>query len=705
MHPTRKAPFTSPTESMALSQGSNNAKRAYFLQPQSPRQSRTHLHRKPKAFVHIMFTFTFGITVLTLLFCMSLYWTQAKYASDLSARIQQDEDSLSSYTSKLLTKESSLLEQSIRNSFFSASGSLSSRLLSAGDTKTDGMDRQHGSTGSAGLYHDAWYIDDKPDFKAFDIIYEDDRIRSLTQQYKAGTLKSYQPYAVHEKTHDRASTLDKNLTANHPILTTLRTVRDMQNHFNPVCHRYKFPNITLFPTMSIIIPMQNERAGLLSLTVHSLLARTPPTILHEIIIVDDNGDHHERADEVDDEVELKALEDLHPTKIKYIRNERRLGCAGSRLTAIKAATGEVIVVLDSHVEMYSSTWAQHLLLPILENPRTLAMQTLDIIDDRPGHSRNQGTAVQNYGFVSERFMFSYVPDRFADTPGSKETPSRREPFETPFAPGSLFAIRREEFWRLGGYDQGLLVWGGENIELVMKVWRCGYDDPTKPAGRVVVVPCSRVGHVYRVHIKETGRWPPRIPEYIRKKYQIDVAGKWHVNGGKADHFTRLVERNNMRVFRVWLGSSSFARNYFYKSFGVNSTDPKDFAPEWATMLRSLDNDTEILRQEAIRDRNKCKSIDWFDRHVVYRLVGRHLPSHDSNMNDISCGQHKAESCGLCPRGHGKLWCNGQCHWCEHGSAKNPIARNQNRSTDNARERFACVPAAEKCAAASTFSSA
>eukprot|EP00522_Entomoneis_paludosa_P003247 CAMPEP_0172470904 /NCGR_PEP_ID=MMETSP1065-20121228/67533_1 /TAXON_ID=265537 /ORGANISM="Amphiprora paludosa, Strain CCMP125" /LENGTH=47 /DNA_ID= /DNA_START= /DNA_END= /DNA_ORIENTATION= len=42
--------------------------------------------------------------------------------------------------------------------------------------------------------------------------------------------------------------------------------------------------------MSIVVPMQNERAGLLSLTVHSLLARTPPEILHEIIIVDDNGE-------------------------------------------------------------------------------------------------------------------------------------------------------------------------------------------------------------------------------------------------------------------------------------------------------------------------------------------------------------------------------------------------------------------------------
>lgn len=40
---------------------------------------------------------------------------------------------------------------------------------------------------------------------------------------------------------------------------------------------------------------------------------------------------------------------------------------------------------------------------------------------------------------------------------------------SPTHAGGLFAMNRKYFLEIGGYDPGLLVWGGENFELSFKV--------------------------------------------------------------------------------------------------------------------------------------------------------------------------------------------------------------------------------------------
>ena len=38
---------------------------------------------------------------------------------------------------------------------------------------------------------------------------------------------------------------------------------------------------------------------------------------------------------------------------------------------------------------------------------------------------------------------------------------------------------------------------------------------------------------------------------------------------------------------------------------------------------------------------------------------------EEKIVQISCGNHKANTCEECPQGHGANWCHGYCKWEEN----------------------------------------
>lgn len=67
-----------------------------------------------------------------------------------------------------------------------------------------------------------------------------------------------------------------------------------------------------------------------------------------------------------------------------------------------------------------------------------------------------------------QFNWHAVPER-----EKKRHKNPAEPVWSPTMAGGLFSIDRAFFERLGTYDSGFDIWGGENLELSFKTWMCG----------------------------------------------------------------------------------------------------------------------------------------------------------------------------------------------------------------------------------------
>ncbi|CAC5422991.1 GALNT [Mytilus coruscus] len=102
--------------------------------------------------------------------------------------------------------------------------------------------------------------------------------------------------------------------------------------------------------------------------------------------------------------------------------------------------------------------------------------------------------------------------------------------KSPTMAGGLFAISRAYLTYIGTYDDGMDIWGGENLEISFRIWMCG--------GTLETTPCSHVGHIFR----------KRSPYKWRKN--VDV-----------------VRKNNIRLCEVWLDEY---KQYYNDKIGIKT---------------------------------------------------------------------------------------------------------------------------------------
>jgi len=259
------------------------------------------------------------------------------------------------------------------------------------------------------------------------------------------------------------------------MVSVNRTLPDRRDEWCKLPTSY-FTTSDKLPSTSVIICFHNEAWSTLIRSVYSVLNRSPDHLLHEIILVDDASTMEHLHEKLDQFV-------LENPKVKLIRLSTRQGLVRTRMAGIRAAEAEVLTFLDSHIEA-TTGWLEPLLDRVARNYKTVATPVIEAIDEK----------TFQYKFVTMDLMgtFNWKLE-FDWSPISEDQQQHREhkwaPYNSPTMAGGLFAINKEWFEHLGLFDEGMEIWGGENIEMSFRQWMCG--------GSIEIVPCSRVGHVFR----------------------------------------------------------------------------------------------------------------------------------------------------------------------------------------------------------------
>ena len=177
----------------------------------------------------------------------------------------------------------------------------------------------------------------------------------------------------------------------------------------------------------------------------SVINRTPPELLGEIVLVDDNSTLAELA------YLPQNLAQLPPSlNIRLVHRNSHDGIVGARVRGAEEAKFPILVFLDSHSEV-SDGWLEPLVARIHEDPTRVVVPQIRGIDLETFDHTFGDLWPPAKGSFNWRLTFTILDaDLSRDLIG--DGPRKTRPVASPVMPGGLFAIDRAFFFKLGAYD-------------------------------------------------------------------------------------------------------------------------------------------------------------------------------------------------------------------------------------------------------------
>ena len=208
-------------------------------------------------------------------------------------------------------------------------------------------------------------------------------------------------------------------------------------------------------SVSIVVVTHNEGERLWR-TVASLIATVSDDC--EVIVVDDFSS--------DGSIELLRSSRLD---VRVVKPPKRLGPPSARNFGTQFATGSLVLWSDAHVDPqpgWASALAALLADPVVgaAGPAVAAL----------GHESNVGFGLRWKNAALEEEWLPRVRD---------------EPYAVPIISSCFMTLRREVFEQTGGFDPGLVLWGGGEMEFCYRLWALGYE--------CRIAPQARVAHMFR----------------------------------------------------------------------------------------------------------------------------------------------------------------------------------------------------------------